>query len=259
MCLIFLALKIHPQYKLVVAANRDEFYKRRTSGAHAWADHPQIIGGRDLEAGGTWLGMNRNGRISMITNFRDLKNIKENAPSRGQLVSDYLVNNTDPKIYVEEVFKDAHRYNGFNLLAGDANEFYYVSNYAGSTQHLSSGMFGLSNHLLDTPWPKVVRGKSRFENVLRENTLTTDSLFELLYDTIIAPDNTLPETGVGLERERVLSSMFIKSPGYGTRCSTVILVDHNNNVVFEERVYNTETFDFNTNRFTFQIEDKRSQ
>src|SRR5688572_24933406 len=129
MCLIFLALKSHPSYKLIVAANRDEFYNRKTAAADYWEDYPQVLGGRDLEAGGTWLGMSRTGKISMITNFRDFKNIKSNAPSRGHLVSDYLINNDSTENFLRDVEPRAKNYNGFNLICGTADALWYFSNY----------------------------------------------------------------------------------------------------------------------------------
>jgi uncharacterized protein with NRDE domain len=253
MCLIFIGLKVHPEYKMIIAANRDEFYKRKTAGAAYWSDHPEILGGRDLEAGGTWLGMTKTGKISMITNYRDPKNIDPNAPSRGQLVSDFLTGDIPAKDYMQDLVPIAKNYNGFNLLVGSADEFYYLSNYAIGVTHFSTGLHGLSNHLLDSPWPKVVNGKEKVASLLKQDTFTSKDLFDILYDDAIAPDAGLPDTGIGLERERALSSMFIKSPGYGTRCSTVILVSHSGHVLFEEHVYDLTTFDFETNRYEFKI------
>jgi len=253
MCLIFFALNQHPRYKLIVAANRDEFYARKTAPAHFWEDHPQILGGRDLEASGTWMAMNKNGRISLVTNYRDPANINPKAPSRGQLVSDFLVNVDTPQEYLSKVFERAAQYNGFNLLTGYPDELWYLSNYREGIQKLERGVYGLSNHLLDSPWPKVHRGKEKFSNAITNSIIETDALFELLYDEERALDDLLPETGIGLERERALSSMFIKTKGYGTRCSTVILVSHDNQVVFSERVYELDTFAHKTNKFQFTI------
>jgi uncharacterized protein with NRDE domain len=253
MCLIFLALKRHPQFKLIVAANRDEFYNRKTAAAGFWPDAP-ILGGRDLEAGGTWLGMNKNGKIGMVTNYRDPANINPNAPSRGQLVTDYLNSLTGPEKYLEHLAGGAAAFNGFNLLIGEPDAFWYFSNYRKGITELKEGIFGLSNHLLESPWPKIQKGKEKLTRVLEGDQVTLATLFQLLYDDHVAPDELLPNTGVGLLRERALSSMFIKSPGYGTRCSTVILVDYEDNVTFAERVYNLETFEFITNTFEFQID-----
>ena len=253
MCLIFISVQEHSQYKLVIAANRDEFYQRKTAPASYWHDHPEILGGRDLEAQGTWMAMNKNGKISLVTNYRDPVNINPKAPSRGQLVSDFLVNGDAPEEYLNRVSQRATQYNGFNLLAGYPDALWYLSNYRQGIQKLESGVYGLSNHLLDTPWPKVHRGKEKFGSAIRDSALEPDTLFELLYDEQRAEDQLLPDTGIGLDRERALSSMFIKTNGYGTRCSTVILVSHDNQVLFSERVYDLDTFAHQTNRFQFTI------
>lgn len=253
MCLIFLSLNNHPTYKLVVAANRDEFYQRKTAPAGFWHDHPDIVGGRDLEASGTWLGMTRQGRISLVTNYRDLKNLKQQAPSRGALVSEFLSNNHYAKSYLQDVSARAAAYNGFNLITGNVDELWYFSNYQNEVRKIETGLYGLSNALLDTPWPKVENGKKNMKSILDSSEINPTDLFELLYNEERASDNTLPDTGVGLERERMLSSMFIKSLNYGTRCSTVILVDHNQQVMFSERVYDLETFHYSTRTFEFQV------
>jgi len=253
MCLIFFSLNNHPKYKLIIAGNRDEFYARKTATAKFWEDHPTIIGGRDLEASGTWMAMNRNGKISLVTNYRDPANINPNAPSRGQLVSDFLLNGDTPEEYLYKVSLRASQYNGFNLLTGYPDELWYLSNYGKGIQKLESGVYGLSNHLLDTPWPKVHRGKEKFSNSIISSVIDPEALFELLYDEQRSEDQSLPNTGIGLERERALSSMFIKTNGYGTRCSTVILVSHDNQVQFSERVYDLDTFVHETNKFQFAI------
>jgi uncharacterized protein with NRDE domain len=262
MCLIFFALKQHPTFKLIVAANRDEFYNRKTAAADFWKDYPNILGGRDLEvmpdgrqANGTWMGMTKSGKISMLTNYRDPKNINPKAPSRGQLVSDYLEQNIAAGDYLKQIQSKAATYNGFNLLVGNAKEFHYLSNYKTGIDKVTSGLHGLSNHLLETPWPKVKRGKQKLEQLLKSESITSQMLFEFLYDGERATDDQLPETGIGLERERALSSMFIKSPGYGSRCSTVILIDQENKVEFSERVYDLSTFEYSTKTFRFKIEE----
>lgn len=254
MCLIFLSVQDHPQYKLIVAANRDEFYQRKTAPADYWKDHPEILGGRDLEAQGTWMAMNKNGRIAMVTNYRDIRNIKPAAPSRGALVTGYLLDTGSPESYLNQIAAKGGAYNGFNLIAGSADELWYHSNYKEGVYRLSPGLHGISNHLMDTPWPKVVRGLDKMKKILTGADISSDQLFEVLFDDTIAADDKLPDTGVGLERERALSSMFIKSPGYGTRCSTVVLVDKNNNVRFSERVYDLQTFTHTQKDFDFEIQ-----
>ncbi|MCU0367268.1 MAG: NRDE family protein [Cyclobacteriaceae bacterium] len=254
MCLIFISINHHPTYKLIIAANRDEFYSRKTASAEFWNDYPDILGGRDLEAAGTWMAMNKNGKISLVTNYRDPANINPKAPSRGQLVSDYLTNGAAPNDYLEQLAPKAALYNGYNLLVGYPDELWYHSNYGNEIQRLSSGVYGLSNHLLDTPWPKVTRGKEKFNEAISGDSIGPENLFQLLYDEQRASDQQLPDTGIGLERERALSSMFIKTSGYGTRCSTVITISQNNEVTFAERVYDLDTFAHQTNRFDFVIQ-----
>lgn len=253
MCLIFIAVKSHPRYKLLVAANRDEFYDRRTAPAAFWSDHPQVLGGRDLEAMGTWLGMTKSGRVCMITNFRDLRNIKAKAPSRGKLVADFLLDKISGESYMKKVEPHAKEYNGFSLIAGTVDTLFYLSNYRNGVIQLNSGLFGLSNHLLETPWPKVEKGKREIETLLKSQLINAADLFRILSDETISPDDVLPDTGVGLERERSLSPAFIRSPGYGTRSSTVILVDYSNNVSFNERVYQPESGEFSFHNFAYTI------
>lgn len=253
MCLIFIALKNHPKYKLVVAANRDEVYGRETAPASFWTDHPQIVGGRDLEAMGTWLGMTKSGRIAMVTNFRDLRNIKAKAPSRGKLVTDYLLEKTSAETYLEKLEVHAKDYNGFSLIAGTSDSLFYLSNYKDGIIQLNSGLFGLSNHLLETPWPKVERGKLQIQKLLKAPELSVNDLFRVLSDETISPDENLPDTGVGVDLERLLSPAFIKSDGYGTRSSTVILVDYSDHVSFNERVYDPSTSTFSYRTFQFAI------
>lgn len=253
MCLIFLSFQNHPTYKLIIAGNRDEFYSRKTASANFWEDHPTILAGRDLEAGGTWMGMTKKGHVSMLTNFRDPGNINPSAPSRGQLVSDYLRETEQPDTYLRALENKGNTYNGFNLIVGNAEVLWYYSNYGAGTMKLSAGFYGISNHLLETPWPKVVRGKKKLEPALRNPRINADELFEILYDDQRATDSQLPDTGLPLERERALSSMFIKTGDYGSRCSTVILIDKENQVEFSERVYDVKTFEYTTttHRFAF--------
>ncbi|HMJ71252.1 MAG TPA: NRDE family protein [Cyclobacteriaceae bacterium] len=252
MCLIFAALNHHPIYKLIVAANRDEFYNRKTAAASYWDDFPNVVGGRDLEAGGTWMGMSTGGKISMLTNYRDPANIMVNAPSRGHLVADYLEQQVNAEDYTKLVRTKASQYNGFNLIIGTVDELYYLSNYQDEITRLNNGLYGLSNHLLDTPWPKVARGKMKLEPLLRKSDLSSGDLMEFLYDDQVATEG-LPDTGIGAERERALSSMFIKTPTYGSRCSTVVLVGQDNRVQFTERVYDLDTFEYTTSAFEFTV------
>ncbi len=259
MCLIFFAIQQHPNYKLIIVANRDEFYNRQTAPADYWQDHPTIVGGRDLEARkpdgscGTWMAMTKSGRIGMVTNYRDPKNIDPNAPSRGHLVSDYLESQIDPSDYLNEISANGKIYNGYNLVVGSLNDLWYLSNYQDKIEKLPPGLHGLSNHLLNTPWPKVVHGKVKLLTLIEAKTISAEKLFDFLQNTDQAEDSHLPETGIGLERERALSSMFIKTKGYGTRCSTVVLVDNDNHVEFTERVYDLTTFEYLDKTFKFKL------
>jgi uncharacterized protein with NRDE domain len=237
MCLILVAIDAHPKYKLVIAANRDEFYDRPTAPAAFWPDAPQLLAGRDLREGGTWIGVTRAGRIAAVTNYRDPESNKANAPSRGKLVSDFLLGQGHPFQYLEQLSRDANRYSGFNLLVGQRGEVYWYSNHGQEIRKLSPGIHGLSNHLLDTPWPKVKKGSEALGRVLAAEDPSADELFQLLIDHTTAPDECLPDTGVGLELERMLSPIFISSPGYGTRSSTVIMMDHSGTIAFTERSF----------------------
>ncbi len=254
MCLIFISINNHPTYKLIIAANRDEFYNRKTAAADFWEDKPQILGGRDLEASGTWMAMTKTGRIGMITNYRDPQNINPFAPSRGELVSNYLENGVQGLSYLNSIESKAKEYNGFNLIVGTQDELWYLSNYKNGIDKLEPGLYGLSNHLLETPWPKIIRGKEKLAPLLKERIIDAKNVFEILYDGEQAMDENLPNTGIGLEKERMLSSMFIKSPNYGSRCSTVVLIDHRNQVQLTERVYDLASFDYTTRDFNFRLE-----
>jgi uncharacterized protein with NRDE domain len=205
----------------VVAANRDEFYARRTASADFWPAHPHVLAGRDLEAGGTWLGITREGRFAALTNYRDPASHKPNAPSRGGLVADFLIGTASIDTYLDTL--SAADYNGFNLLLGDGQRLVAFSNISGQRHELAPGIYGLSNHLLDTPWPKVGAGKAALTAALAALPDET-ALFRLLRDDTRPPDGALPATGVSLDWERLLSAAFICGPDYGTRCSTVVKV-----------------------------------
>ena len=235
MCLIVFAYKQHPDYKLILTANRDEFYGRPTMVANWWEDHTNILGGRDLKAKGTWMGVSTEGRFSAVTNYRDLSNIRENVRSRGDLPLDFLKGDKASQEYWSETLKNANHYNGFNLLTLDA-EMAYLSNYENKINILKAGVYGLSNALLNTSWPKVERAKRDFQNVIGKD-FTTGDLITLMQNERVAPDNELPQTGLPIERERAVSAMCIRTPSYGTCCSTAILIDYEGNVSFLEKSY----------------------
>ncbi len=252
MCLILFSYKTHPNYKLVVGANRDEFYERPTAAANFWDDLPDILGGRDLTACGTWMAVNKSGKVSMLTNYRDLSSLKDNAPSRGNLVADFLKTEITAKGYLEKVQLSGQAYNGFNLVLGDIDDLWYYSNHEDKIYQLGSGVYGLSNALLNTSWPKVEKGKSKLELVLDKEVIDPEYIMDILYDDVKS-EAGLPDTGVGEEMEKMLSPMFIKSEKYGSRCSTVILVDKDNKMTFTERVFDTKTFESTTSHFELQL------
>lgn len=238
MCLILLALDAHPEYSLIVAANRDEFYDRPTAAAGVWEDAPSVLGGRDLQAGGTWLGIDRRRRFAAVTNYRQGTREPSAPRSRGLLVSDYLTKEVGARTHIERVREEAALYNGFNLIAGDTHELLYFSNREGVPRTLSSGVYGLSNHLLDTAWPKVTSGKSALSALVRDGAAElTAGLFALLSDRHQPADDLLPQTGIAPEWERLLSSAFIASADYGTRSSTVVLVGRSGHLIFVERSF----------------------
>src|SRR6478672_1245170 len=223
MCLIVFAWHIIPGMPLIAAGNRDEFHDRPALPADWWTDQPQIYAGRDLRGGGTWMGISRDGRFAAITNIRAPEHKRDGTPTRGALVADYLSSDLDAHTYVREIASRAHRYNGFNLLVGDAHQLIWFSNGdeqdERNGQPLAPGVYGLSNGALDTPWPKVVRTKAQFASLLCQGA-PEEAYFEMLSDTTRAPDCRLPKTGISLEWERALSSVWIDLPEYGTRVST---------------------------------------
>lgn len=238
MCLVLVVWKAHPLYPCVIAANRDEFFARPAAAADWWTDRPQILAGRDLQAGGTWLGLTRAGRFAALTNYRDPEQRRADGPSRGALVAGLL----DSDATVAESLGDLRRvganYNGFNVIFSDGERLGIYESMPGRGRELGPGIYGLSNHLLDTPWPKVRHAKSRLEAALREMP-DTAPLLALLRDDRPAPDHELPRTGLSLEWERLLSSAFVRAGDYGTRCSTIIRIDARGRAYFDEWSWNS--------------------
>jgi len=238
MCLIVFAWQVIPGVPLVAAGNRDEFFSRPTASAAWWNDHPQVYAGRDLQDGGTWMGISREGRFAAITNVRDPSTKRTDAPSRGALVADFLAADSTPEAYIDALQAHASEYNGFNLLVGDKDKLVWYTNAATQDERngklLAPGIYGLSNGSLDSPWPKVVRTKAQFSSLICQGA-PEDAYFEMLTDTTRAPDCRLPKTGVSLEWERVLSAVCIQSPEYGTRTSTVVRLFGDGSAALEER------------------------
>lgn len=252
MCLIVFAWRAHPDFPLVVAANRDEFHARPTAAARFWDDRPEILAGRDLEGLGTWLGVTRGGKFAAVTNYRDAAPAPPEAASRGVLASRYLESSDAPGEFAADVEDDGTAYRGFNFLAGDRAELWWVSNRGGQARRIDPGVHGLSNHLIDTPWPKVTQGKQRLGQVL-ELAPAVEPLLELLADTTEAAECDLPDTGVGAQRERLLSAARIVSPAYGTRSSSAVLVGADGKVRFAERSYGPDGAELDTLRYEFAL------
>ncbi len=252
MCLITFAWDYDPVYQLILVANRDEFYARPTENAHFWPEHPNLLAGKDLSAGGTWLGLNRQGQFAALTNYRDPAQFARAALSRGELPLHYLTGGSSPQSYLAQIQPRAEQYNGFNLLVGNSNDLFYYSNYENKSRKLASGLYGLSNHLLDTPWHKVSTAKARLKAAIAANELTPDGLAMLLHDSNLPPDPLVQQTGLPLEQERVLAPLFIASPNYGTCCTTVVLISRRGEVFFQEKIYNPLR-EQDTQRFEFEV------
>jgi len=242
MCLIVLAHDIHPAYPLVIGANRDEFFDRPTAPLAWWEDHPHVLAGRDLAAGGTWMGITDTGRFAAVTNFRDPLRIKQNAPSRGDLAGGFLCSATPAQRYLEQVQQSAESYNGFNLIVKDGSGLFYYANFQDRIQRLGAGVYGLSNHLLNTDWPKVIKARKRLSFLMEKDVVDETAVFTLLADRQPAPHADLPDTGISPSWERLLSSVFIHSETYGTRSSSVIIMESNGQTRFSERTYDASGF-----------------
>jgi uncharacterized protein with NRDE domain len=251
MCLILFAWNAHPKYKLVLAANRDEFFARPTQRAGFWKENKDILAGKDLKAGGTWMGVNRWGSFSAVTNFRQAP-FRNNYPkSRGELPIAYLSKQSDPSTFIEKLAAKAGDYAPFNLLTGNSDTLRYYSNQTNEITKIVDGVHGLSNHLLNTPWPKVAKGKSALENWLQDKNPNPMDLFGILEDKSEASENDLPNTGVEKDWEKKLSAMFIESPEYGTRSSTLLLMDTKGEISFFEKGYQS-TAQANIRIFSFK-------
>lgn len=238
MCLLYLSYKSHTKYPLIIAANRDEFYERSSAPACFWPDNPGVIGGRDLQGGGTWFGMTKGGRIAAVTNFRDLASVKPDGPSRGMLVRDFLCGTMPPEDYLRELRQCCSEYSGFNIIAGTVDSLYYFSNMSDSIVRIPPGAHCVSNNFLNVPWPKVARSKALIDGLIAGcDDPVPEEIFGVLGDGSRPDDRLLPDTGVGLEWERILSSIFIGTEVYGTRSSTIVLIDRERNVTFIERAY----------------------
>ncbi len=262
MCLIAIAFHHHRRYPLVIAANRDEFYERPAAALDYWKDQPEILAGRDLEGMGTWLGVSTSGRVGAITNFRDPEAMRKKGrgPSRGHLVSEFLGRTEPPRLYIERLRSSSTVYDGFNLLVGNLEELWWYCNVGDRMQALTPGIHAISNHLLNTPWPKVKTIKSELAANLDSNEEPDpEAIFACLADQGRPPDNELPDTGIGLEWERTLSPVFITSAIYGTRASSLIFIDRKGHATFYERTFEVDSHSVltgETRRFELRLQSQ---
>ena len=251
MCLILVAWRVHPNFPCVVAANRDEFFGRPTAEADWWPGRAGILAGRDLQAGGTWLGVTRGGRFAALTNFRDPAALVADAPSRGALVTGFLEANGSTAAGLKEIARRGAGCNPFNIFCSDGAELGIYESTTATARTLDPGVYALSNHLLDTPWPKVKQAKSRLAEAL-DDLPKAAAMLDLLRDAEPAADEELPRTGVSLEMERMLSSAFIHGETYGTRCSTIMTCDTDGGVAFSEWSWDEEGALAGMARYHFQ-------
>lgn len=239
MCLLVFAWQSHSDFPLIFAGNRDELHARPSAGAGFWEDTPQILAGRDLQAGGTWLGVTTQGRFAVVTNYRDGLNPVSGRRSRGELTREFLQGEATPEEYAHDVQHHGDDYAGFSLLIGNHDALWYVSNRGAAAQPVAPGIHGLSNHLLDTPWPKVARTTARLQLLVEQQHIPGSALLRLLADRTPAAADELPDTGIGVERERIVSAPFVVDQRYGTRCSTLIRLTADS-IYFTERRFDRQ-------------------
>ena len=270
MCILFVAVNQHPDYPLIIAANRDEFFARPTTASHFWPDSPEhpvnspeppvnnlerlLIAGKDEQAGGTWMGITGNGRLAALTNIRDPKKIKKNAITRGALVSQYLKGQQRQDEYLALLQRSKHQYNGYNLLFGPWHRLQVYNNYLDQVETLNKGLYRLSNASLNSPWPKINKGTAQLAEYCHEgHSIQTEKLFALLKNKHQAADADLPKTGVPIELERRLSSIFIQGEDYGTRSSTVLLIDKKQQITWQERTFDKRAVCVGQKNYNFEI------
>lgn len=249
MCLIALSVGQHPDYPLILAANRDEFHARPTQEAHWWPDQPDVVAGRDLQAGGTWLGLHRSGRFATVTNFRDAQPVEAGHRSRGHLVTGFLESDLSPAAYLETINED--QYAGFNLIVGTRNDIAYLSNREDGTRRLRSGTYGLSNALLDGPWHKVERSKNEMASLVADREINESRLMRMMNNRGKAPVVEVETGRLDFETAHAITAPFIVMPDYGTRCTSVILADKDGNWRFAERRFDPTGRQTGESKFSF--------
>ncbi len=253
MCLIVFAWQKHPGYRLVLAANRDEYHARPARDAHWWPDRQDVLAGRDLQAGGTWLGVSRNGRFATVTNYREMQRSTPRLRSRGEIVSKFIGSDTGPSDFVASI--DGEKYAGYSLLASDRRQMIYASNRSQEPSVLEPGVYGLSNAHLDEAWPKVLRSRDALNQLIDSDTVDETSLMRLLADRTPAPVGEIDNSQLPFPLARALSAPFIVSGEYGTRCSTTLLWSYDDDVEFCERNFDASGKLAGTRRFRFHIND----
>jgi uncharacterized protein with NRDE domain len=255
MCLIIVSYKVHPDYPLIIAANRDEIYQRPTRSAQFWEKDPAVLAGQDLEKGGTWIGLNKYGRIAAVTNYRSGMEAKKNAPSRGLMVSNYLKSRNTTLNYLEHCVPSINVYNDFNLLVGDLDALYFLDSREKAYFELQAGIYGISNGDFDESWPKVEKAKLMLQDMsIAGQPVKHEAILTMLTDSLLPDDESLPDTGVGIEWERKLAPIFIRETDYGTRSSTVFSISSEDKIRFTERSYDCEGSTIDMQKFEFNRE-----
>jgi len=249
MCLIALSICQHPDYPLILAANRDEFHARPTKEAHWWPDKPDVVGGQDLQAGGTWLALHRAGRFATVTNFRDAQLPEAGHRSRGHLVTGFLGSDLTPSDYLDTIEED--RYAGFNLIVGTVNDVAYLSNREEGMRRLAAGTYGLSNALLDGPWHKVEHSRKKLAAVVTGDTVNETSLLRLMNDRGKAPVADVEAGHLDFETAHAVTAPFIVMPDYGTRCTTIVLADKHGKWRMTERRFDPAGQQTGESKFSF--------
>lgn len=252
MCLIVFAWQSHPEYKLVLAANRDEFHNRPSQPLHWWPDEPDVLAGRDLQAGGSWLATHRRGRFVTVTNYREQQTPGRKLSSRGELVTDFVSSNRSAADYADAI--TGNKYAGFNFLATDDDELWYVSNRGDKPTRLSAGVYGLANASIDTPWPKTVSSRTKLRALIESNTVNETTLMQVMADRTMSSVADVDAGHLPFELRRALTAPFIVSPDYGTRCSTTVLWSHTGKVSLSERRFDREGKLHGESRFSYSID-----
>ena len=254
MCILFIAIEQHPDYPLIIAANRDEFFARPTAASRFWSKHPALLAGQDLQAGGSWMAVNKNGRLAALTNVRDPQRFEPQAQSRGELVTAFTLGEQTNEQYLAHLQQSRQDYNGYNLLFGQWHDLSVYNNHSDNSEKLQQGVYGLSNASLNSPWPKINKGMVNLQQYCHNKAqIEPERLFELLQDESKAEDHLLPHTGIPLEWERQLSSIFIRGETYGTRSSTVFLVDKSHNCHWYEKTFSANGATLDQENYTFPI------